>query len=216
MERLKFILICIGFFWVEAPAIAQNLVACKLTDEDRKNEVHSAYKYDASDHFTIIRLCLYRDGNFHYSLKTFNQNVFSEGIWTQKDDTLILINKIQKGHLPVKLAYSNDSTELINGFKVAIVENLKGEEMPDGLVAINVDSNICLPSYGGMCRMEYTSIDSIRIFFENGLSSEWLRIDNRSCKRIIPVVQSNFLISSYMVFNSRRYLIQKSVLVPVD
>jgi hypothetical protein len=213
--KIKFILIFFCYFLLNFQVKAQDLVMRKLTDEDKKNKVHKAYEYNATDHYAVIKLCLYQDGTFYYTLNTFNQAVFSKGKWVQKDDTLILANGIKKGHVPIKLSYSNDSSALINGFKVAIVKNLKGEEMPDGLVAINNDSNICLPSYGGMCRSDYTSIDSIKIVFENGLTSEWLKIDNRY-KQIIPVVQTNFLISSYMVFDNEKYLIQKTVLKPID
>lgn len=216
MKTIKVIFFFSYYCLLSFGVMGQDLAMRKLTDIDMKNKVYRAYEYNGTDHYAALKLTLYHDKTFYYTLKTFYQDVFSKGNWIQRGDTLILENSIKNGHVPIKLLYSNDSSNLINGFRVAIVRNLKGEEMPDGLVAINNDSNICLPSYGGVCRGEYTSIDSIKIVFENGLSSEWFEVGNCNCKEIIPVVQTHFLISSYMVFDKRKYLIRKSILKPIN
>ena len=215
MKTIKFILIFSCYFLLGLQVKAQDLVMRKLTAKDKINKVHSAYEYNATDHYTVIKLCLYENGTFYYTLKGFNQDIFSKGKWVQKGNTLVLTNSIRNGDIPIKLSYSKDSSVLINGFKVGIVKNLKGEEMPDGLVAINSDSVKCAPSYG-ICDYGYSSIDSIKVIFENGLSSEWIKVSNKDYVQIIPVVQTNFLISSYMPFDSRKYQIQKTVLKPIN
>lgn len=214
MKSIKFLLAILCCFLASIQVKAQNLEMLELTDKDKENNVYRAYEFNAKDHFAVIKLWLYQDGNFYYTLNTFYQDVFSRGKWVQCGDILILTNSIQNGHLPVELSYSNDSSALINGFEVGIVKNLKGEEMPDGLVAINNDSIWCAPSYG-ICDYNYSSIDSIKIIFENGLKSEWIKVANKDYVQIIPIVQTNFLISSYMVFDTEKYLIQESILKPI-
>lgn len=215
MEIIKSILFFWAYFLLTGEAISQDLVLGKLTAKDKANKVKSVYEYHGTDHYSVLRLQLCQNGTFRHTLSSFNQDIFSEGNWIQKDDTLILINSIRIGEVPIELSYSMDTAALLDGFKVGIVRNLKGDEMPDGLVVINNDSVKCAPSYG-MCTGTYSSIDSIKVVFENGLYSKWLKLVKRDFVRVIPVVQTDFLISAYMPFDDRKYLIRKSTLKPLD
>lgn len=196
---------------------AQDLILTKLTAKDRKDGVQSTYTYVSPPHGEG-QLLLYKNGTFYYShsVAMQSEDMFSQGNWFKKGDTLILDNAIKNGHVPIQLSYSMDSTHLLDSFRIGVVKNLKGDEMPDGLVAINRDSNICLPSYGGMCREQYKTIDSIKVVFENGLSSGWLKIEDRPFALVTPVVQTSFPITFYMVFDQQKYLIGKRSLKPLD
>jgi hypothetical protein len=147
-------------------------------------------------------------------MKTFNKDVFSSGKWSKKNDILIIKSLIQKNSVPLKLVYSNDTSGMINNFKIAVVRNKKGELMTDGLLRINSDSVQCLPM-AGFCVGNYASIDSVKVVFENGMSSQWLKIEDKKSNKIMPIVQTDFLISSYMPLN-RRYKILKSSITVID
>lgn len=196
---------------------AQDFILGKLTAKNKKDRVLSVYEYVSPPHGRG-QLLLYQNGTFYYrhSVAMQSEDVFSRGRWFKKGDTLVLDNAIKNGQIPVKLSYSMDSSQLLDGFSVGVVKNVKGEEMPDGLVAINRDSNICLPSYGGMCREKYKSIDSIKVVFENGLTTGWLKIADRPFVLVTPVVQTNFLLSNYMVYDQSKFRIDKSSLKPLD
>jgi hypothetical protein len=103
---------------------------------------------------------------------------------------------------------------LLDNFKVGVVRNLKNQEMVDGMVAINNDSIMCAPSLA-VCDYNYSSIDSIKIVFENGMYSKWLKVNVRDYKLIQPVVQTTFQISKYLVFDNVKYLVLKSSIKPV-
>ncbi|HEY0057630.1 MAG TPA: hypothetical protein VGB56_00760 [Flavisolibacter sp.] len=128
-----------------------------------------------------------------------------------KKDTLSLRSFIRSDDVPVKLMYSNDTSGMIGGFKISIVQNTKGEHMTDGFVHINSDSVRCLPMMGN-CLGDYSQIDSVKVVFENGLSSRWLRVERKDYQRIIPVAQVDFLISGYTALD-RQYKLSKSSLM---
>lgn len=215
MKMIRFILPVVFTLLASLASNSQNLIKKNLTASDRNAKVTAIYEHNANDHYASIKLFLYKDGTYKYTLSTFNSDVFSKGKWKKKLDTLVLSNNISKSNLPVKLTYSTDSTNLINGFKIGIVTNLKGDKMPDGLVAINDDSIMCAPSYG-ICDYSYTRIDSIRVIFENGLSSKWLTVADKEYRQITPVVQIDYLVSSLMVFDERKYFIHGGVLKPLE
>jgi hypothetical protein len=104
---------------------------------------------------------------------------------------------------------------VVNGFKIGILKNLKGQKMEDAMVGINNDSLLCMPSEG-ICDSNFKSIDSIKIIFENGFSSKWIKISNYKYKKIIPIVQTNFLLSSYIDLDSKRYRLLESSIIPVE
>lgn len=214
MTKLAFgIFLCL----VTSRMAAQDFTLGKLTAKNKKERVRSVYNYVSPPHGRG-ELLLYQNGTFYYrhSVAMQNEDVFSRGTWFKKGDTLVLDNAIKIGQIPIQLSYSMDSSQLLDGFRVGVVKNLKGEEMPDGLVAINRDSNICLPSYGGMCREEYKSIDSIKVVFENGLSSGWLKIADRPFVLVTPIVQTNFLLSNYLVYDQKKFLFDKTSLKRLD
>ena len=193
---------------------SQEWIKENLSGIDKKNGAFRKYVYECSDSYCYISLTLYKTNKFRYVLKTFNRNVFSTGKWSRNNDTLILQSFIQRNTVPVKLIYSNDTTGLINNFKIAIVRNNRGELMTDGMIKINSDSIQCLP-LGGFCDRVFTSIDSIKVFFENGLTSGWIKVANNGFSKLIPVVQIDFLISSYILIN-RRYKISDSSLKIIE
>jgi hypothetical protein len=215
MKKINLLLAFFCFFFTNFYVTGQDLIRCKLTDREKKNKVAYSYVYNASEHYGVIKLSLYKSGLFYYTLSSFNRDVFSEGKWIRKKDTIILVSNIRNGHIPIKLNYSNDTSNLINKFRVGIVKNLKGEYLTDGLVNINNDSIKCVPE-GGFCTAVYQSIDSIKVVFENGLSSGWVRVDNKDSWLILPIVQTNFLISAYVSLENRKYRVLKSSLKPID
>lgn len=195
---------------------AQDFTLGRLTAKDKKDHVLSAYAYVSPPHGRG-QLLLYQNGTFYYShsVAMQSEDVFSQGTWFKKGDTLVLDNAIKNGHVPIQLSYSMDSSQLLDGFRVGVVKNLKGDEMTDGLIAINREANLCVPTYGGLCAEEYKTIDSIKVVFENGLSSGWLKIENRPFVLVTPIVQTTFPITFYMVFDQRKYLIGKTSLKPL-
>ena len=214
MTISKIILPVMFSFFVNSFAFAQELPKAELKEDDQKNNVLSFYEYEASDHYMIIRLWLYKDSNFYFTLSSFNRDVFSEGKWHQKDDTLTLNSSLEQDNIPVNLSYT-DSTNRKNNFKIGEIRNLKGKEMVDGLVAVNDRSNTCIPSYR-ICNNQLNSIDSIKIVFESGPSSKWLKISRQNYSQIIPVVQVNFMISNYQFFDNRKFRVLKSSVIPIQ
>lgn len=211
---MKWMLILLVFVFTPSVTQCQELLEGTLTKVDSRNGIIHKYEFDCPDSYCEIRLVLFKDYTYTYSLKTFNRDVFSNGKWSRKKDTLIIKSFIQKDNVPVKLTYSNDTAGRINSFKVAIVRNKKGQLMTDGLVKINCDSILCLPMMGG-CIGRYESIDSLKIVFENGMSSKWLKIGAKDFNKVTPIVQTDFLISSYDPLN-RRYKILKSSISIID
>lgn len=134
--------------------------------------------------------------------------------WRQNGNLLELKSIIPTNNVPVKLSFS-DTTQLLAGFRIGIVKNLKGEEMPDGLVAINHDSLLCAPSHA-LCDQDFKSIDSIKVVFENGFSSQWLHVNRKEIRKVTPVIQTTFLISSYVALDNKSYRVSKSGIVPID
>ena len=214
MNLYKIILTICFLVFTNSLLFAQELMKSKCKEEDKKNNTLSSYEYNATDHYMVIKLLLYRDSTFQFTLSSFNRDLFSEGKWTEKDSTLILRSYLSRENIPVNILYS-DSLNRINNFKIGVIKNLKGEEMPDALALINNKSIKCIPSYG-ICNNDFESIDSIKIYFESGPSSKWLQIEKSKYSQIIPIVQVNFLISNYMFFEGRKFRILKSSLKPIE
>jgi hypothetical protein len=187
----------------------QALLKRALTFEEKKNKVICAYEYNGSGHYSFIKLLLYENGDFYYSIYSANQNIFSEGKWSKKGKVLYLTSSIQNNNLPVDLTYSTDTSKIIGGLRVGIIKNAKGQELNEGMVRINNDTTKCVPAWG-ICTGIYKTIDSIKIYFGNGISSKWIKVDKKDWELIIPIVKVDFSIPSYMTLNNRKYLIQKS------
>ncbi|MDF2384850.1 hypothetical protein JMG10_25480 [Nostoc ellipsosporum NOK] len=79
--------------------------------------------------------------------------------------------------------------------------------MSEAMVSINNDTVRCLPT-ASFCVGSYTSVDSIKVFFENGFSSNWVPVKNTE-DIIVPVVEVAYFSSSYILLN-RRYRVLKS------
>ena len=166
------------------------------------------YEYNATGHYLKINLTLYKNGHFKYELSAFNRNLFSEGKWGISKDTLTLNSDLKNGHIPIELKYINDSTKLINGFKIGVVQNKKGVDMDDALVAVNNDTIKCTPSYR-LCDYEFKSIDSIRVYFENGLTASWIKVNKQPYTQITPVVLVDFTLDSYEILDNVKYLVKR-------
>ena len=184
---------------------SQEFSLCKVA---KNNSVFRIYEYDAIGHYLKINLTLYKNGHFKYELSAFNRNLFSEGKWGISKDTLTLNSNLKNGHIPIELKYINDSPKLINGFKIGVVQNKKGVDMEDGLVAVNNDTIKCTPSYG-LCDYEFKSIDSIRVYFENGLTASWIKVNKQPYTQIIPVILVDFKLDSYEVLDNVKYLVKR-------
>jgi hypothetical protein len=63
-----------------------------------------------------------------------------------------------------------------------------------------------------MCGEKYKSIDSIKVVFDNGLTSGWLKIADRPFVLVTLIVQFNFLLSNYMVYDQEKFLVDKTSL----
>jgi len=207
LEKVKFAFIF--FFIINCSVNSQELLRKNIKSPKSSLKVYRSYMYNDTVEYGIIKLWLYENGSFYYTYDATHANLFTEGRWSIDRNILTLTSTIQDGFIPVKLFFSNDSAQTINGFRIGIVRNLKGVKMEDGLVAINTDSNMCAPSYA-LCDQKFESIDSIKIVFENKLHSSWIKVKKREYNVIIPIVQTNFLISSYLSFNKRKYIINKS------
>ena len=211
---MKFTLTLLSIFLTTIIVFSQDLEKKVLSETDRKKGILYRYAYECSDSYCEITLTLYKDNNYKYEVKSFMRDVFSSGKWTKKNNILIINSFIQKNEVPVKLVYSNDTSGMIKNFPISIVKNKKNELLLDGLVRINNDSLQCLPM-SGVCIGDYKSIDSLKIVFDNGLSSRWLKVENKNFKKIIPVVQTDLSISSYIPLK-RRYKILKSSITILD
>lgn len=208
---MKLFLFLMFSLFASDSAQAQELLKKKRSAADKRARVAQRYEYDCKGSSCSVKLVLFKDHTFKYSLNSFTRNVFSSGRWVMRKDTLSLKSFIQSDDVPVKLMYSNDTSGMVNGFRISVVQNAKGEYMTDGFVHINSDSVRCLPMMGN-CLGEYNQIDSVKVVFENGLSSRWIRVVRKDYQQIIPVAQVDFLISGYTALD-RQYKISKSSLI---
>lgn len=177
----------------------------EVATKDEKGKACKIYSYSAPDHYQEVKLRLYTDGTFYYTLNTFNQNLFSEGKWIKKNTILLLNSTIQDGKVPIEINYDINENQVKDKFPVGVVKNSKGEEMPDGLVCINNDLIKCAPSYA-LCDFSFDQIDRIKVVFENGLTSAWIKIQNTGFKMITPIVKTQFLLRDYFQLINEKYI----------
>jgi hypothetical protein len=59
----------------------------------------------------------------------------------------------------------------------------------------------------GLCFGSYNTIDSVRLIFENGFTSKWMKVLNRPEKYIAIKVETDLEIESYASFDNFRYQI---------
>lgn len=187
---------------------AQELKKHKLDREDVKKGVWAYYEYREKDSYGYVGLQLFKNGAYQYKVETAGYSSFSKGKWIMKNKVLLLTSDIKKNDLPVKLNYLIDSP--VNAsFKISIVKNLKDELLTDAFVYINNDSLQCLP-LTETCLGTYDKIDRIKVVFENGMRSKWIKVEHKVYKQLQPVLQLDFNISSYEAIDSEKYKVLKS------
>jgi len=163
----------------------QDLKEMRLNKTDIQNGIK--YKYEYNETYYHIQLLLYKNGLYKYVLRGCIRALFSEGKWAIKDGILLLNSSISKNAVPVSVSYS-DTGRIVNGSNIVIVANRKGRLRTDVLVNINVDSVKCLP-FGGGCVGTYSTIDSLRLLFDNEFSSKWMKVKDVPDKNIYITVE---------------------------
>lgn len=193
--------------------VGQDLKKTRLSKTDILNGVKYKYEYNETGAYYHIQLLLFKNGIYKYVLGSFARTLFSEGKWAIKGGMLLLNSNISKNAVPASISYSSDTGRVVNGFKIAIVANRKGQLMTDAFVNINVDSVKCLP-LAGACVGTYGTIDSLRLLFENGLSSKWMKVKDVPDKNIHITVEVDQLLSQYTAFDEFRCKMINDCLMP--
>lgn len=200
--RHKTLIILLAFIACPGSLLGQYLKAKKLTKSDIEKNVRSRYEFNA-DYFGEI-LLLYNDGRFKYSESSCLFSFYSTGRWKMADKILVLDSDIKKGAVPASISYSNDTTDIFESSRFGIVKNRKGEPLTSAFVNINVDSVQCFPAYGS-CAGSYKTIDSVRLKFENGFTSKWMKVLNRPEQYILIRVETDLEIESYTSFDNAKF-----------
>lgn len=187
-----------------------------LTKKDVSNGVSAKYNFLTSDKLVGQTLTLYKDHSYLLEQGGDAGDYFSKGKWIQKNGVLELVSSLDTANLPIKLIYRTSVADSFSkNLKVEMVQNLKGESLPDAFININSDTVLCTP-FMGQCIGSYTSIDSIRVVFENRFTSRWIKIEPREFVAILPVLQLDFAINRYMYFNSMRFRLGRDSLTMID
>lgn len=190
----------------------QDLIEVTATKSDVMKGVKLKYEYDAKDRYLHMQLLLFKNGRYQYEFSTFNRNLFSNGKWIISEKVLMLNSDISKDDVPAYIVYSNDT---VNGFRIDVVRNQKGTLLTDAFVNVNADSIRCLPM-AASCIGSYQSIDSVRLLFENGFKSKWMKVSDNSSRHIIITVKTDFRISSYTAFDNFKCRIIGRIIKPIE
>ncbi len=201
-------------------AITGNYLQCyaqvlkQLKKKTQESELSSHYQYESkSGHYTFINLFLYKTGKFEYNLYSNVYHCFSTGTWEMNKNIIQLKSDLQKNNLPVKVIYVSNKTEQNNKRRIAIIKNLKNEDVTDAFIYVNNDSTRCI--YGDqICSSSYQSIDSLKVLLENEIASGWISIEKNNSD-IQLIIQSHTSLSNYIFFN-KRYKKGKRVLIPLQ
>ncbi|HAO09494.1 MAG TPA: hypothetical protein DCQ50_21480 [Chryseobacterium sp.] len=183
----------------------QDLKRVPLSKAEKKKNILAKYLYSEKGSYGVIILVLYTNGSFEYSMYSFRQDVISFGKWKIKQGILVLNSTITKDNLPIRIDYSSDTTNRINQCKFNIIKNSAGIEVSDAFVLINNDTTRCLPSYAS-CYGRYTTIDSVKILIENGITSKWVKLKTDLGQSQINItIDMNMLPSKYYVIENGKY-----------
>src|SRR5215213_2152836 len=94
-----------------------------LTQADKTNGILAKYLYVTDDGYNSQSLILYKNHTYYYSIRGHGGSSFNKGRWNQREQVLELKSVIDEKKVPVKLPYSNDTSQMVRGFKIAIVKN---------------------------------------------------------------------------------------------
>ncbi|WP_346319534.1 hypothetical protein [Chitinophaga sp. YIM B06452] len=206
-------------FWAFImPSIAlcgQDLKMMKLTKSDIRENVRWRYEFTDKTGYYKETIFLYKNGRFKYFEHGCLFNFYSTGKWEISNSILVLNNDIKKEDVPASISYSNDTTDIFGLSIFGIVRNRKGESISSAFVNINTDSVRCLPAYE-LCDGSYKTIDSVRLIFENGFTSKWMKVLKRPEKYIFIKVETDLEIESYISFDNFKYRLARGLLKPIE
>jgi hypothetical protein len=154
--------------------------------------------YSTKSDYIGASLSLYSNGKFSMESYTCIVTSLSSGIWSKKNDTIILTSTIQK-KLPIEVIYLDQAPDkLIKKF--AFIRDLKGNEYTHSAIHINSDTVSCF--WGDSeCFGSYTNIDSIKVVVMD-FSSDWIKVDSK--KGIIQIIiQTDIGLGNYFPVNLR-------------
>src|SRR4051812_46583422 len=125
------------------------LICANTYSQTWKSLRHSAnsdtsviYRWHAADryHSAYGELILLKSGKFFYnSARPLNNREYSEGVYTMKKDTLILNSVFQEGTLPIRVDYS-DTTSNGSDRRLSFAQNSKGEKLRSARYLFNNDT----------------------------------------------------------------------------
>lgn len=200
------IIIFISFNLLPFAIYSQNLVKAKVLKSDKMKGVLKQYKYH-SEYDGSINLYLYKNKTYKYTINSANYLAFSEGKWSINDGLIYLTSNIIDTAVEVQIL--NLSNENLSKTPFLIPVNLKGDQFSEARIYVNNDSSYCFPFFD-TCVGNYSLIERIKIEFGNGFRSKWMKLVFNEGNRIQLVVQTEYILSSYLRFNTRRYKIDRS------
>ncbi|WP_143709037.1 hypothetical protein [[Flexibacter] sp. ATCC 35208] len=198
--KVLFIVAVIIFFSICGNC--QTLKKERITKNDRMKGISFKFNYSAKDSYGLVSLILKKDNTFYYSANTIGTHQISEGTWKLSEGILILESTFQMNNFPAEIS-NGENRKFVDSCDIAVVENVKHELLTDAFVVVNNDTIKCLPMIG-MCKGEYEKIDSVKIAFENGMSSGWIPIKFNE-RKIALTVLTEIPIGNYVVMNKRRF-----------
>lgn len=202
MKHLIISITCLMYF----QAYSQNLKKSNVSKADALKGVTHKYEFNDTESFYRIVLWLFKNGRYKYILNSFNQDLLSEGKWEISGRILKLNSDIKKDNVPASFSLNSDTSYVDKGFKFDVVRNFKGKFLTDVFINVNSDSVKCLPA-AAFCTGTYKSIDSVRLQFENGFTSKWMKVPDIDVQHIFLKVDTDVQIASYFAFDDFKYLL---------
>lgn len=209
----KYILF-ISAFCFSKNIFSQELSVKKISQKERNRGIIYKYVYEASNSYNVINLILNKDKTYEYENLSNVYISYSKGVWDIKKDVLVLNSFVKNKEIPVKILYI-DTVDIAQKQKIHVVKNNKNEPLTDIYVYINNDSTKCLPLVGS-CSKEFDQIDSVKIQYENGLTSSWIKVQNRSYEALSVVIDTDLNLSNYQVFNNKKYKMTNKGIIQLD
>jgi len=208
--KIFFIVATIIFF--STCGNCQTLKKERITKNDRMKGIYLKFNYSAKDSYGVVSLILKKDGTFSYGANTFATHEISEGKWYMSEGLLTLESTFQMNNILAEISYG-ENRKFVDSFDIAVVENIKHELLTDAFVVVNSDTIKCLPMIG-MCNGLFERIDSVKVVFENGMSSEWIPVKFNE-RKIALTVLTDIPIRNYVVMNKRKFKLDGNYLRPL-